>query len=86
LKTKKYAVPIGILHPYFLVGIAATYLTNGRFDMSKNASVVAVKDQEQALLTGNADVLLKASDLPSAPSITSSEASGQAQWKSALNP
>jgi hypothetical protein len=86
LKTKKYAVPIGILHPYFLVGIAATYLTNGRFDMSKNASIVAVKDQEQVLLSGNADVLLKASDLPSAQSITPSEASGQVQWKSALNP
>lgn len=62
LKTKKYAVPIAFLHPYFLAGIAVTYLTNGRFDLAKNAPVIAVADQEQALLRGGSDVLLKVSD------------------------
>jgi hypothetical protein len=62
LKTKKYALPIAYLNPYFLAGIAVTYLTNGRFDLAKNAPVIAVADQEQALLSGRSDVLLKESD------------------------
>jgi hypothetical protein len=35
LKTKKYALPIVVGHPYFLVGIAVTYLVNGPFDPRK---------------------------------------------------
>lgn len=62
LKTKKYALPIAYINPYFLAGIAVTYLTNGRFDLAKNAPVIAVPDQEQALLSGRSDVLLKESD------------------------
>lgn len=65
LKTKKYAVPMAVLHPYILAGIAVTYLTNGRFDLSKNAPVIAVADQEQALLSGKSDALLKVSDASS---------------------
>src|ERR1700678_2958780 len=30
LKTMKYAVPIAVFQPYFLAGIAVTYLTSGR--------------------------------------------------------
>ena len=60
LKTKKYVVPIAVLHPYFLVGIAVTYLTSGRFDLAKNASIIAVDDQEQALVNGRSDVPVKA--------------------------
>lgn len=66
LKTKKYAVPIAVLHPYFMAGIAVTYLTIGRFDLAKNATVVAVIDQEQALLSGKSDFLVKVAD-PSPP-------------------
>jgi hypothetical protein len=62
LKTKKYAVPIAFLHPYFLAGIAVTYFTNGRFDLAKNAHVIAVTDQEQALLGGKVDELAKESE------------------------
>jgi hypothetical protein len=60
LKTKKYAVPIAVFHPYFLAGIAVTYLTNGRFDFAKNASVIPVTDQEQALFSGKSDISLMA--------------------------
>jgi hypothetical protein len=56
LKTKKYAVPIGVFHPYFLAGIAVTYLTNGRFEFAKNVPVIPVTDQEQALFIGKSDV------------------------------
>jgi hypothetical protein len=62
LKTKKYAVPIAFLHPYFLAGIAVTYLTNGRFDLAKNAPVIAVTDQELALQSGSSEVLLRVAD------------------------
>jgi hypothetical protein len=56
LKTKKYAVPIAVFHPYVLVGIAITYLTNGRFELAKNAPVVPVMEQEQMLVSGKIDV------------------------------
>jgi hypothetical protein len=59
LKTKKYAVPIGIFHPYVLAGIAVTYLTNGRFEFAKNAPEIPVTDQEQTLVSGKADISLK---------------------------
>ena len=60
LKTKKYAVPIAVFHPYFLAGIAVTYFTKGRFDFAKNVPKIPVTDQEQTLLSGKADVSLKA--------------------------
>jgi hypothetical protein len=52
LKTKKYAVPIAILNPYVLAGIAVTYIARGRFDFAKNTPVIPVKDQEQVLFGG----------------------------------
>jgi hypothetical protein len=52
VKTKKYALPIVVFHPYFLAGIAVTYLANGRFDLTKNAQVVNVLGQEQVLVSG----------------------------------
>ncbi len=52
LKTKGYVVPIAILNPYVLAGIAVTYLTNGRFDMAKNAPVIPVPDQVGTLVSG----------------------------------
>jgi hypothetical protein len=58
LKTKKYAVPIAVFHPYFLAGIAVTYLTNGRFEFAKDVPVIPVTDQEQALFIGKSDVSL----------------------------
>jgi hypothetical protein len=50
--SKKYAVPIAVLHPYFMVGIALTYITVGRFNVSNNSPVIAIVDQTQALLEG----------------------------------
>jgi len=66
LKTKKYALPIAVFHPYFLAGIAVTYLTNGRFDFAKNAPEILVTDQEQALVSGKPDASLRAME-PSSP-------------------
>ena len=60
LKTKKYALPIVVLNPYFLAGIAATYLVNGRFALAKNAPVVPMMSQEQALFSGKIDGTEKA--------------------------
>jgi hypothetical protein len=59
LKTKKYALPIIALQPYVLAGIAATYLTMGRFNLAHNAAVVPVLDQEQILENGKADSTAK---------------------------
>jgi hypothetical protein len=53
LKTKKYAIPIVVLNPYFLAGIAVTYFTSGRFKLNNNAPTIsAAADQEQALVNG----------------------------------
>jgi hypothetical protein len=55
LKTKKYAVPILVLQPYFLAGVAVTYLVNGRFELANHAPVVSVLEQEQMLASGRID-------------------------------
>ncbi|HEY6376929.1 MAG TPA: hypothetical protein VIX90_15520 [Edaphobacter sp.] len=52
LKTKKYALPIAVFYPYYLAGIAITYLANGRFDLANHAKAVKILDQEQALVSG----------------------------------
>jgi len=55
LKTMKYALPIVAIQPYILAGVALTYLTMGRFDLTNNAPVVPVMDQEQILASGKLD-------------------------------
>jgi hypothetical protein len=54
-KTMKYAVPITVIQPYLLAGVAVTYLTMGRFNLSNGAPVVPVTDQEQILASGETD-------------------------------
>jgi hypothetical protein len=56
VKTKGYVVPIAVLQPYVMVGIAATYLTNGRFQLSKNSPVIPVMDQVYTLVSGKPGV------------------------------
>ncbi len=72
LKTKKYAVPIAVFHPYFLAGIAVTYLTNGRFEFAKNAPEIPLTDQEETLVSGKSDAPFKSLE----SSLTLSRASG----------
>ena len=67
LKTKKYAIPIAVFHPYFLAGIAVTYLTNGRFAFEKNAPEIPVENQEQTLVTGRSNTPLKALESSASP-------------------
>jgi hypothetical protein len=53
LKTKKYAIPIVVIQPYVLAGIAVTYFTSGRFKLDNHAPAIStVADQEQALAGG----------------------------------
>ena len=59
LKTKKYALTIAVLEPYFLAGIAATYLTTGRFLLSNHAPSIPVMDQEQAFVRDESSTLGK---------------------------
>jgi hypothetical protein len=61
VKTKGYVVPIAVLQPYVMVGIAATYLINGRFDLSKNSPVIPVMDQVSTLVSGKPSDRLVAS-------------------------
>ena len=56
VKTKGYVVPIAILQPYVMVGIAVTYLTSGRFDLAKNSPVIPVIDQVYTLVGGKPEV------------------------------
>jgi hypothetical protein len=62
LKTKKYALPIAVLQPYFLAGVAATYFTMGRFNLANKAPVVPAALQEQILAGGNQYSLAKTSE------------------------
>jgi hypothetical protein len=62
LKTKKYAVPIAVLNPYVLAGIAVTYLTSGRFAIAKDAPVIPVLAQEQTLARGRVEAPVKTAE------------------------
>jgi hypothetical protein len=62
LKTKKYAVPIAVLNPYVLAGIAVTYLTRGRFAIAKDAPVIPVLAQEQTLARGRVEAPVKTAE------------------------
>ncbi len=56
IKTKKYVIPIAVLNPYVLAGIAVTYFTNGRFRLGKDAPVVPVVEQEKMLAGARTDL------------------------------
>jgi len=45
LKTKKYLLPLAILHPFVAAGVAATYLTDGRFDPRRDASLFDIASE-----------------------------------------
>jgi hypothetical protein len=62
LKTKKYALPIAVLQPYFLVGIAATYLTMGRFNLANHAPGVLVMGQTKMLTSDRLEIAVKPVD------------------------
>lgn len=48
LKTKKYVLPLAILHPEITATLAAAYLTQGRFNPRRNAAVFDVAGFVQA--------------------------------------
>jgi hypothetical protein len=58
VKTKGYVVPIAVLQPYVMVGIAVTYLTSGRFDLAKNSPVIPVMDQVNTLVSGKVALIM----------------------------
>ena len=62
LKTKKYALAIAVLQPYVLAGIAATYLTMGRFNLANRAPIVPVMGQTNMLTSDKAEVAIKQVD------------------------
>jgi len=53
LKTKKYVIPLGILQPYVVGGIALAYLSNGRFDPARNAMIMDSRRELQPRLASN---------------------------------
>jgi hypothetical protein len=53
LKTKKYVIPLGILQPYVVGGIALAYVSNGRFDPAHNAMIMDSKRQLQPRLASS---------------------------------
>jgi hypothetical protein len=62
LKTKKYAVLLAVFQPYVLAGVAVTYLTRGRFDLSHDVPVVPVMEQEQVLANSKIDISVKTTE------------------------
>jgi hypothetical protein len=55
VKSKRYVVPLAILHPEFTGGLVMVYLSNGRFNPSKNAlpfKIVAASDHAVNNQTG----------------------------------
>ncbi len=53
LKTKKYVIPLGILQPYVVGGIALAYVGNGRFDPAHNAMIMDSRRELQPRLASS---------------------------------
>jgi hypothetical protein len=53
LKTKKYVIPLGILQPYVVGGIALAYFGNGRFDPARNAMIMDSRRELQPRLASS---------------------------------
>jgi hypothetical protein len=53
LKTKKYVIPLGILQPYVVGGIALAYVSNGRFDPARNAMIMDSRRELQPRLASS---------------------------------
>jgi len=53
LKTKKYVIPLGILQPYVVGGIALAYFSNGRFDPARNAMIMDSRRELQPRLASS---------------------------------
>jgi hypothetical protein len=67
LKSKKYLLPLAILHPVITAGLAVAYVGGGRFDPAKNAMVlesgsdleVPLKASERRIYSGELNQLLE---------------------------
>jgi len=53
LKTKKYVIPLGILQPYVVGGIALAYFGSGRFDPARNAMIMDSRRELQPRLASS---------------------------------
>jgi hypothetical protein len=70
LKTKKYMLPLAILHPVFAGGLAVDYLVEGRFNPRRNAVIFDVAGAVQPKSTGAAVSMLAASNSASRSTVT----------------
>ena len=52
IKTKKISVPLAVLHPVIAGGLAAAYLTSGRFNPKRNASELDITQVIKPQTTG----------------------------------
>ncbi len=52
LKTKKFSVPLAVLHPLLAGGLAVAYLTEGRFNPKRNASELDITQVVKPQPTG----------------------------------
>jgi hypothetical protein len=52
LKTKKFSVPLAVLHPVIAGGLAAAYLTDGRFNPKRNAPELDITQVIKPQTTG----------------------------------
>ena len=58
IKTKKYSVPLAVLHPFLISGVAVAYLSEGRFKPGHNAMVLDFAPGAQLpLLAGNLEAV-----------------------------
>lgn len=52
VKSKKYVVPIAVLHPYIAGTLIAAYISDGRFHPNPNAAVFNPEDPELGIMLG----------------------------------
>jgi hypothetical protein len=57
VKSKRYVVPLAILHPEVTGGLVVVYLSNGRFNPSKNAQPFKIVATNDAAKSGADDVV-----------------------------
>ena len=71
IRTKKFSLPLAVLHPVIAGGLAVAYLTEGRFNPKRNATVFNVAQAVQPPNAGRKPAAGAASFQPDACQVTS---------------
>jgi len=73
VKSKKYSVPLLVLHPWIEISVAVAYVARGRFNPARNAAILDTPTETERMLAGGSRL-----KLPIDPSAGATVVAGEA--------